>query len=568
MLLRRLRLPALACAFSLLLCLCIAKPWVGMGTNDDPSYARSAELLAQTGHVVYNGWSAPILGWQLFLGALFIKLFGFSFDVLRLSTVLVAMVMAFVAQRAMVRFGLTEWNATLATLTLILSPIFLPLSFSYMTDIGGLAVLVLCWYGCLRAVQSRDDTRGALWILCAVLVGAVGGTSRQTGWLGVFIIVPCTLWIVRKRRKVVLAGLVAIVLSSVGILEVMRWFARQPHVVGTGGAAGIYNHGLLILVRSLGVNMFELPLLVLPVLLPFIPLIHLRNRRARVTFVVCVVMSAVIVAWILTRQDPGFWLLPSGISYFTAHGIMDSTIIHGHRPVIFPFAVRVVLTLLALAGTVGLLTYLAEQYRPVRWGQIGRSSKETWVLLVPLAAVYLCLLLPRAYMAMMFDRYLLPLLFVVLIVVVRAFQGPTRRRLPVYSFALVLVIGGLTVALTHDAFSMMRARLQAVRNVMTAGVPDSRIDGGWEYNLWTQLVQVGYVPPDLGGRSNQAVCRPQMYRYTPAVKPEYALSFDPTDCNGPSEFPAVTYREWVGPRNVTIYVVKSGPATNNMARSR
>lgn len=109
------RLWALGCAFSLLVCLPLVKPWLEMGTTDDVSYTLSAQMLAQTGHIVYNGWATAILGWQLYLGAAFIKLFGFSFNVKRLSMLPVAMLTAFLSQRSMVRAGLSERNATLGT---------------------------------------------------------------------------------------------------------------------------------------------------------------------------------------------------------------------------------------------------------------------------------------------------------------------------------------------------------------------------------------------------------------------------------------------------------------------
>jgi Dolichyl-phosphate-mannose-protein mannosyltransferase len=169
----RRRLRALGCALSLLLCLPLVKPWLDMGTVDDVSYTRSAQLLAQTGHIVYNGWATAMLGWQLYLGAAFIKLFGFSFNVTRLSMFPVAMVTAFISQRSMVRAGLSERNATLATLTLVLSPMFLPLAFSYMSDVPGLLIIVLCFYGCLRALQANSDANASLWLAFSAVAGLV-----------------------------------------------------------------------------------------------------------------------------------------------------------------------------------------------------------------------------------------------------------------------------------------------------------------------------------------------------------------------------------------------------------
>jgi hypothetical protein len=46
-----------------------------------------------------------------------------------------------------------------------------------------------------------------------------------------------------------------------------------------------------------------------------------------------------------------------------------------------------------------------------------------------------------------------------------------------------------------------------------------------------------------------------MANWLPAINPRYALSFDPTACAGQSHFAPVTYREWLRPRSVTIYIV-------------
>ena len=128
-----LRNQALLCSFALPVCTLIARPFVEVGINDDFTYIRSALHLAQTGRIAYFGWGSPILGWQLYLGALFIKLFGFSFSVVRFSVLLVAAATVYLLHRILVRCGISEANATIGTLTFALSPLFLPLAFSFMT---------------------------------------------------------------------------------------------------------------------------------------------------------------------------------------------------------------------------------------------------------------------------------------------------------------------------------------------------------------------------------------------------------------------------------------------------
>ncbi len=194
------RRPAFLCALLFLLCAFATFPVAEIGMNDDWSYVQSARVLAQTGHIVYNGWAAPMLGWQLFLGALFVKLFGPSFTSIRASTLLVALLTAFLTHRTLVRAGVNSRNATVGTLALVLSPLFLPLAVSFMTDIGGLFCVVVCLYACLRALQAQSDRAVLAWLAFAALSNALGGTVRQIAWLGVLVMFPCAVWLLRRRR--------------------------------------------------------------------------------------------------------------------------------------------------------------------------------------------------------------------------------------------------------------------------------------------------------------------------------------------------------------------------------
>lgn len=127
-----------------------------------------------TGQVIYNGWVSAMLGWQLYLGAALVKLFDFSFTTVRTSTLPVAM--AFVLQRTLVRANISERNATIGTLALVLSPLYLMLSVTFMTDIHGLFAIVLCLYGCLRAPQASTFRATIGWLCFAIATNSVCGT--------------------------------------------------------------------------------------------------------------------------------------------------------------------------------------------------------------------------------------------------------------------------------------------------------------------------------------------------------------------------------------------------------
>ena len=199
-------LPAVACALTLILCYFVVRPYAEIGIADDWVYARDALNVALTGHISYSGGETPMLGWQLYFGALFIKLFGFSFTAVRFSTAVLAIGTAFLLQRIGMRAGLNSWNAALATLIFVLSPLYFPYAFTFMSDVSGVLCILVCVYMCLRAVQSRSERAAMVWVSLAALVNALGGTVRQIAWLGLLVMVPCTLWLLRKSWRVLVAG--------------------------------------------------------------------------------------------------------------------------------------------------------------------------------------------------------------------------------------------------------------------------------------------------------------------------------------------------------------------------
>lgn len=190
------------CALTFLACLGVAWPVAKMAFDDDWSYIKTAEVFARTGHIVYNGWSVEPLGWMAAWGAVFIQLFGFSFMVVKLSSLPLAVATLLLFYAVLIRFEITPGNAVIGTLTLGLSPVFMPLSASFMTDIPGLFVIVLCLYCCQRAVRAGGDGAAMAWLALAAATNVVGGTARQVAWLGVLVMVPCTGWLLRERRKV------------------------------------------------------------------------------------------------------------------------------------------------------------------------------------------------------------------------------------------------------------------------------------------------------------------------------------------------------------------------------
>jgi 4-amino-4-deoxy-L-arabinose transferase-like glycosyltransferase len=220
---------ALICALLMAGCMLLAQPFLEMGFLDDWSYIKTAQVFARTGHFVYNGWATATLGWQILWGALFSRLFGFSFVHVRLSTLPVAMASVYLFHQILVRFGISRGNAVFGSLCLALSPPFLVMSATYMTDVPGVFCTFLCLYLCQRAIAATADRTALGWLCLAAVTNIVGGTVRQTAWLGVLVILPSAVWLLRRRSAVLWGGTLLWLVSAATVFGLIHWFNRQPY---------------------------------------------------------------------------------------------------------------------------------------------------------------------------------------------------------------------------------------------------------------------------------------------------------------------------------------------------
>ena len=570
---------ALLCSLLVLVAILLSHPAAEVGINDDWSYIRSAQLMARTGHFMYVGWASAMLGWMLPLGALFIKVFGFSFTVVRASVALIAVLNAFLLQRCMVRSGLTEPNAALATLTLVFSPIYLPLATTFMTDVPGMFVTLLCYYACLRALQAPADRSASGWLALAMLCSSLGGTARQTAWLGVLFLAPSAAWLLRKRRLPwALLGIVWI-LSISFIYASLSWFKHQPYALGEALVAGYIDRDLVFGFVSHVMRAFlALCLLLSPLLISFLPGVDLHSFRVRrwlATACGLVVLSTAILLW---RHHLLAWLAPFDGNYFTEKGVVDIKEVGIRRDMLGPLS-RGLLSLLTLAGAMGAVAFFLKPH-PLPSPTLARGEgaadpaaglpptlQQLLVLLGPFSAAYFLLTCHRALFAFFFDRYLIVLLFPAVLLLTRIYQDRFARRLPMATVVLLVVFGFFSTAATHDLFSMERARVQAAQTLMSAGLDRNDFIGGWEWDGWTQVDRYGfmnngymYTPqgftaaPQIQRKIVHRPCGYGWVRFCPHLEPKYALSFDEVSCDGPSHFAPVPYSSWLPPHGAKIYI--------------
>lgn len=571
-LIRRYRIPAILCAFAVLVCELIAHPYTSMSVSDDGPYILVAQHLASTGHIVYNGWSAAMLAWQLYLGAVFIKLFGFSLTTVRMSTLLVSVTLAFFLQRTMVRASITERNATLGALALVLSPLYLMLSVTFLSDIHGLFAIVLCLYGCLRALQADSPRAAICWLCFAVASNGICGTSRQIAWLGILVMVPSTLWLLRAQRRVLLAGAAACFAGVVFVLACMVWVKHQPYTTPEH-----FRISKIPAAQTFGpfiAFFLDIPFLLLPIFAAFLPAV----RKLRPRTISILVVAALIYARLAIHRAYLPCLEPTmngGGDWVSVFGVCVGL---PNEPIFLSLWIRILFTVVSIGGALGLIVLLtqARAHRQVSAPPPILSWKQLGVLIGPFMAAYVLLLLYRAIeiadagTGTLFDRYSLGLLLGTVVLLTRLYQDRVRTHL---SLAWAIPVGLMAIygiAVTHNTFAIFRARTELATELNRAGIPPTKVDNGWEYNVMVELQYADHInnsqislpahayvavpPPNPGG------CQAWWYEYTPHIHPIYGVKFDHDLCGGLAPFAPVHYSRWLAASPGTLYVVRYVPA--------
>ena len=547
--------------------LLVSWPVAEMGFVDDWSYVKTAFVFARTGHIVYNGWATAMLGWAIPWAALFIKLFGFSFTAVRLSTVPLAMASVYLLHASLVRFGITARNAIMGALTLGLSPLFLPLAASYMTDVAGLFCILLCLYLCQRALAARCNRTTILWLACAALTNIAGGTVRQIAWLGTLVMVPSTAWLLRKRAGVKPVAFLLWIVSVVSVLACVHWFERQPYALPEkiiqGPATGaMLGHMLAELLKAF----LCLALITFPILVAWIPVLRSLSRGAT-TRIACILVAMAAGSIVLGDRDsldhrvmPWLGHVIGTLSIFSSTGEML-----GGRPVTLTLPMRVGLSLLVIAAALTLVEHLlTKPWR--RAGPRAVSLHESLWMLGPFAISYVVFLLPRAVYSFVYDRYLLGLMPLAIIILLLLHQLWVAERLPAVTIVALSLFALYAIAGTHDWFALNRARVAAVAQIHALDVPITFIQGGFDYDGWTQIEAAGYVndpriinPPDayqpnLEPLRLQSQCRLNFAPYTPAIQPRYFVVFSVMPCLQISRYQSVSYSTWLPPFRRTIFI--------------
>jgi hypothetical protein len=541
-------LSALAAVLTVLAC----QPFVESGFNDDWGYAYLALNFARTGHFSYGVLSAPTILFQTWWGSLLIHFFGFSFQLLRFSTLPFAIGCAVFSYRLAVMAGLPPESSLFTSLALVTSPVFTPLAASFMSDVYGCFFTLLCLFlGASAAAPFLSARARVLRLTASTLAGCLGGLERQTVYIAAAAVLLWAIWHWRTDRTLRLAvGLLLLVLAVAASL-MLRWQAQQPLA---GGMMVIQNLSWRRFAAFPAESILTITLLIFPAA------ISLRKRGLPAHWRAYALSSLVVVGglfyyWRVSHQA----LFPWMPNILTSAGILHSgEEMRGARPLIFGHTVQFAVTLAVLIVLIRVGALLLVS--PLR-GTFRRPLPTLQLILI-FGVIYAACLLVQARVVT-FDRYLLPVLPIALIAALLVAQRSGIASPSAPNWFLLAIFAFYGIATSHDYFAALQARVTAFQALQARGIASRNISGGLELDGWTQAQiasRIYYPDPKLttnpGGGAGF-----WFLSYTPDVRPLYSLSWSDEPGMIRAPIPAVSFDAWLPPfrREVRILVPATKP---------
>jgi len=565
-----------ACAAVVLLGILATWPFFEMGFNDDWHYVYIALQVAKTGLLTYTGCSTMV-GIQAFWAALWIKCFGFSFTLVRASTLPFVVGCSVLLYYLLLAARLRRRFAVFGTVTFMLSPLMVPLEASFLTDLPGLFFLLLCLLSYQRLIDADARSKYLIWSTVLFMSGLAGGTIRQIIWIVPFLMFPL---LARERQR--RTGLLWIlwITGFICAAALAYWFHFQPYVATLPGlnplAVSALRSRLWPIVPALVfLNVTTLTIEVMALMFPLLVLgLPLKNTRlprnllvfAWVSFGLVVVLSAM-----LSQLRPMQLFTGNVLSKW---GLLPADI-PGPKPVVLPYFVQLIIGLCAAWLSMILGVTFFRKLSGAR--SLVRSIPSSFIgPYILFSILYLGALTPLSLTWNVFDRYMVPVLPLITILVLKTVQNAGIRDLSIAATVSMCVMITFGVFTTHDYFARSRARLDAVTRVMAAGTSRDQISGGFEFDGWTELLAAGHAndpgitnpPGSYISMTNRTYPTPDpfwFWPYAPSVNPEFVLSLSPVRGLRDSAFAPVSYRTWMPPFSGSILIQQADHSSHTVS---
>ncbi|MHB0971745.1 MAG: hypothetical protein ACYC7A_08320 [Thermoanaerobaculia bacterium] len=453
--------------------------------NDDWNFALATWWFSDHGVFRFARATAMSLRAQVLWGAIWTKVFGQSFEVLRASTLVLSLGTSLLMLRLLREAGVAALPRLLVAAALLFHPIFFWSSFTYMTEVPFVAASLLAFYLFARSYITKSVTFVALGGIAVLLSCFV----RQTGIANaippiVLLLLLRGKWGARWRSALAVAcaplAVFGVLFLSTDLLIGYPEEVAMHTEAWRDGTTAITSRALFFLARRFSENTQYAALFFLPLVIPLFRWLG-RNRTRWLLWLSCVVVVAPVASSQIALREPmpyrtfGNVFVNLGLGPLT----LRDTWAFGYRhPEHLGFSARTALTIVAVAtGALLLALLLAAAIR------LRGSSVPVADAVAAMAAIH-CLVSTAtlAVSPYYFDRYALDSMWSFAIVAALTLDWPRWRTV-----TTATLLGAMALAsssLTADYLAWNRARWEGWRWLRDRGVSLRQMDGGYEINQY------------------------------------------------------------------------------------
>lgn len=463
----------------LLLCMGVAAAFTRslgeFALNDDWIFARAVQDFSLETFRL-DSFIVPVFMGQLLYARGLVSLFGFSLTLLHVSTLIVALV-GIVALYRLLLWRVGVGVAVIGSLGLFFQPLFYNLSFSFMTDVPALSLVMvsLLFYG-----RWWDSPRlGWLWL--AQFFAIYAATIRQN-YVAVFV-ASLFLLLMQSDRRAKKLGLLGGFFPGLILLIGLYFFLQGRGWWPTNIVSFHVFHDLLGLWEHARTQLFYVwqyvSFLLIPILLLAISSLT-RMRRWLLSLAAGLGVGLNLV--LLSFYDVSF---PFFGNVWTKYGLgVRTDVLSGMAEVAWPTWMSFCVTGLAGAASGAVAFFLIEGV----WRSFRRRSDRVesvvrgyeWFLLLILLSQLASLLLFRS-----FDRYYLSVFVPALVLAVFCWiRTPPLRMVMVCAGSWIVCLALFSVMGTREYISLTRAKWLAADGLVRHGVAITDIDAGYEWLGW------------------------------------------------------------------------------------
>jgi len=521
-----------------LLSFCAINIWGEFALIDDWAYAKSVRDLSEFGvFKIYDRIAITFIS-NLLWGSLFTKIFGFSFFVLRMSSIMAGGIMIYAFYQWLGLLTKSKKLQLFCAALLAFNPLFYVLSTTFMTDIFFLMNACVSLYfftAYLKHEQLRLLLLGFLFALIAIL-------SRQVG-----MVIPVAFLLVSFKKRIPLKHKLYTyggVIISIGLLVLYyvllsaekstpSHYTMHPNEI-YHQIVGVNKEIVLRWLFYLYTAVISLSILILPLGLFIISQREIKAKKALLILCSCFIFFGLVSLF----RDTSF---PFNGQIINDYGIGGYFFFEPYSRVAqMAFDLPTWFNIGLISTSVSILFYLiSEQFHLML-----KKFKESRLIqfLFWTALLYY----PCYGFVYVFDRYLL-LHFILLVALFLLLFNDSLKKVGKshLGYVLLVIFTFFTVVGTRDYFEYNRVKTQALNELIDQHIRPEQIDGGMEFNAWH-----GYEQDFFKGNVGKD--------WWCVKEDDYLISID-KDVSGFSVYKEYPYSTWLGLKNRKLRVLKKKP---------